>query len=707
MPLDSRQASDKIDLLIPSLSCAGCMRKVEGKLVDAVGVLSARVNLTNRRVAVRFDPALTDAEVLIDMLGKIGYPARPLSRTDRNDPMAKQSRELLLRVGVSGFAAMNVMLLSIGVWSGADAAMRDLLHWASALIALPAMAYAGTPFFTSAWRALRAGSLNMDVPISLAIFLSAGNSVFETAMSGQHAYFDAGIMLIFFLLVGRYIEQMTRARARSSASELLAMTGRTTMRVFTNGDRQKIATADLMPGMQVAIAPGERIPADGRVVAGASDLDRSLITGESLPARAQPGTEVNAGTLNLSAEIIVEVTKAGDESLLAEIAGLVGAAERGRSRHDQLAERAAKLYAPSVHVLAALAFAGWLWVTGDGRLSIQISVAVLIITCPCALALAVPTVHTVATSRLFRGGIFLKDGGALERLCEVDTIVFDKTGTLTDGRPRLVDPLPDDHPAWPMIAALARASRHPYATALSEAASERGIVTADVQDITEIPGKGIVATLNDTEILLGRPSWVGASSGQVAFSLPDSDVVHSFSFAQSLRPQAAEVCETLRAKGYDLYILSGDHPDAVAEIAEATNIPKAKAELTPQAKHDFLKDLSAQGRSVLMVGDGLNDSPALAAAHVSMSPGSAADTTQSVSDIVFTGASLYPVLTALDVAATATRRARESIGIATLYNVIAVPVAVLGFVTPLIAALAMSGSSIVVTLNALRQRTLS
>ncbi|MEM7687335.1 MAG: heavy metal translocating P-type ATPase, partial [Pseudomonadota bacterium] len=361
MPLDSRQASDKIDLLIPSLSCAGCMRKVEGKLVDAVGVLSARVNLTNRRVAVCFDPALTDAEVLIDMLGKIGYPARPLFRTDRNDPMVKQSRELLLRVGISGFAAMNVMLLSIGVWSGADAAMRDLLHWASALIALPAMAYAGTPFFTSAWRALRAGSLNMDVPISLAIFLSAGNSVYETAMSGQHAYFDAGIMLIFFLLVGRYIEQLTRARARSSASELLAMTGRTTMRVFTNGDRQKIATADLVPGMQVAIAPGERIPADGRIVAGASDLDRSLITGESLPARAQPGTEVNAGTLNLSAEIIVEITKTGDESLLAEIAGLVGAAERGRSRHDQLAERAAKLYAPSVHVLAALAFAGWLW----------------------------------------------------------------------------------------------------------------------------------------------------------------------------------------------------------------------------------------------------------------------------------------------------------------------------------------------------------
>ncbi|MEM9059334.1 MAG: heavy metal translocating P-type ATPase [Pseudomonadota bacterium] len=705
MPLDARHSHDTVELLVPGLTCAACMRKVEARLSTVAGVSSARVNLTNRRVAIRFDQVRTEPEALIDELDRLGYPARPLSQTDTDDPMVRESRALLLRVGVSGFAAMNVMLLSIGVWSGADAAMRDLLHWVSALIALPAMAYAGTPFFTSAWNALRAGSLNMDVPISLAILLSAGNSVLETAMSGQHAYFDAGIMLIFFLLVGRYIEQLTRARARSSASELLAMTGRTTARVLPDGTREKIATADLEPGMQVAIAPGERIPADGRILVGASDLDRSLITGESLPVRAQHGTEVNAGTLNLSSEIIVEVTRAGDDSLLAEIAGLVGAAERGRSRHDQLAERAAKLYAPSVHILAALAFAGWLWATGDGRLSTQIAVAVLIITCPCALALAVPTVHTVATSRLFRGGIFLKDGGALERLCEVDTVVFDKTGTLTDGRPRLIDPLPDAHPAWPLIAALSRASRHPYATALNEAARARKIVPAEIEDMSEVPGQGVEARVNGVRVRLGRPGWVGTASAQVALSLPDSDVVHAFSFAQSLRPDAEAVCERLRRQGYDLYMLSGDHPDAVAEIATATGIADARSGLTPQDKHAVLKVLRDDRRKVLMVGDGLNDSPALAAAHVSMSPGSAADTTQSVSDIVFTGESLQPVLTALDVAATATRRARESIGIATLYNVIAVPVAVAGLVTPLVAALAMSGSSIVVTLNALRQRT--
>lgn len=712
MPFDQPLAAEDVRLLIPGMKCAGCMSKVERRLNGLDGVLTARVNLSNRTVRAEIDPALTDSETLIAALEDEGYTARPFdpsmhgrSETDR------EGRDLLLRLGVAGFAAMNVMLLSVSVWSGADAATRDLLHWVSALIALPATVYAGIPFFRSAAKALAARRMNMDVPISLAVILAGGHSVAETMQSAQHAYFDAGITLLFFLLIGRYLEHRTRSVARSAAAELLAMTGRNATRILPNGERVVTPLADLYPGMVIEVAPGERIPADGEIVQGTTELDRALITGESLPEAAAAGDAVHAGILNLTSAIRINVTATGDGTLLAEIARMVDAAERGRSRYDKVADRAARIYAPAVHIVAAAAFAGWLIGTGDVRTALQVAVAVLIITCPCALALAVPTVHTVTSSRLFRNGIFLKDGADLERLAEIDMVVFDKTGTLTTGEPRLVSGPADADPAWQVAAGLAVRSRHPLSRALAAEAARRGIVPAEISETAEQPGLGVEGQLQGGTVRLGRASWANAAEGDaaavpaagpvLALSMPGRSV--SFAFEEELRPGAAETCEKLRRQGLDLALLSGDQPAAVERAAGALGIPVALSGLMPGEKLAWLEARAAEGRKVLMVGDGLNDGPALAAAHASMSPSSAVDVAKTAAGFVFTGANLSAVTEAYSAARTARRRAFQSFGVALCYNSIAVPVAAAGLLTPLIAALVMSSSSIIVVLNALRK----
>ncbi|MEM0945549.1 MAG: heavy metal translocating P-type ATPase, partial [Pseudomonadota bacterium] len=443
--------------------------------------------------------------------------------------------------------------------------------------------------------------------------------------------------------------------------------------------------------------------ADGEITVGRTDLDRSLITGESLPEAATPGTAVHAGMLNLTGLIRVEVSATGDGTLLAEIARMVDAAERGKGRLDRLADRVAKIYVPVVHILAAAAFIGWFAALGDAHAALQIAVAVLIVTCPCALALAVPTVHTVASARLFERGIFLKDGGELERLALVDTVVFDKTGTLTGSMPELVNAPPADDPAWPVALALATASRHPMSRAIAKAAADLAIDPAPVSEITEQPGFGVEGVWQGTPVRLGRPGWAGAEaddSSGVGLSI-DGEITH-FEMAETLRPGAVGTCRSLKSRGLDLAILSGDRAPAVKRIAAQTGITHEVSGLVPADKLAWLEACRADGRTVLMVGDGLNDSPALAAAHCSMSPANASDVAKTAAGLVFTAEGLGAVADAHQIARSARRRMLESFGIAALYNSIAIPLAMAGYVTPLIAALAMSGSSILVVLNALR-----
>ena len=694
----------RLILSLPQAHCAACISTVEHAMMAVEGVKTARVNLTLKRVSVEAQPEVT-AEMLITAAARAGYEAHELdpgllssTETDR------QGRDLLMRLGVAFFSMMNVMLLSVAVWSGAEGVTRDVFHWISAMIALPTVVFSGQPFFKSAWASLRVGRLGMDVPISLALILASSISLFETWQSGHHAYFDAAVMLTFFLLAGRYLDHRTRAVARSAAEELAALeVPRAT--VLRDGAEVVMGIADVVPGDLVRVRPGGRMPVDGVITEGTSELDRSLLTGESLPVFAGAGMKVMAGEVNLTGPLTLRVTAAGRDSSLHRMADLVAVAESARTKYTTLAERAAAWYSPLVHILSFSAFGFWMWKTGgDLRYAINISAAVLIITCPCALGLAVPAVVTSASGKLFRKGLLIKDGTALERLAEVDTVVFDKTGTLTMGAPEVTNLIAHTPEVQSMAVGLARASSHPLAVALAEAVHASGVEPARIDDLREVPGYGVEGRFQGTLVRLGRAGWCGAEMLDVTATylrIGDATPV-AFTFADRLRPGAAEAVAALKAQGMTLRLISGDAAGAVQDLAARVGIDDWVAGALPAEKAAAVAALTASGARVLMVGDGLNDTAALAGAHVSISPASALDAARVASDIVLLGSDMAVIADATRISRQATRRIRENFGISALYNVVAVPIALIGLATPLAAALAMSLSSITVSLNALR-----
>ncbi|MEO1328648.1 MAG: heavy metal translocating P-type ATPase [Pseudomonadota bacterium] len=699
----------RVDLLAPDMRCAACIATIEDGLRATAGVATARVNLSLRRVGVTFDPERLTVAGVVERLGRLGFDAKPFDAAAVDDFRSdKTGRELLSCLAVAGFAAANVMLLSVSVWAGAADATRDLMHWVSALIALPAIVYAGRPFYRSALAALSVGRLNMDVPISLAVILASSVSLFETAAHGQHAYFDAAVSLLFFLLIGRFLDHRVRGAARSAAAELAALSATSATVVRPDGSRAAVAVDAVGLGDVVEVAAGERAPVDGEVIEGRSDLDRSMVTGETRPEPIGAGDVVHAGMMNLTGPIRIRVTATEEDTLLAEIARLIEAAESRPTKHTRLADRAVRLYAPGVHIVAAVAFAGWMIATGDLRVSMMIAASLLIITCPCALGLAVPAVQAAAGAALFRRGVLMKDGAALEKLAEIDTVAFDKTGTLTLGRPRLVT-TPEDGRARSAAKALALGSRHPLSRALAEGLADR---PAAVVDIAERPGEGVEGLLDGRLVRLGSAAFCGADGGTggaetaVWLRIGEAAPVR-FTLEDTLRPDAAETVAALKARGLRVILLSGDRAEAAARAAAAVGIEDWSAEQRPEQKLAALEALKDAGRKVLMVGDGLNDAPALAAAWISMSPAEASDVSRTAAGLVFSGDRLEPVLYGYRVARSARARALENFALATLYNLIAIPIAAAGFATPLVAALAMSSSSIVVTLNALRVRRIA
>ncbi|NDV01275.1 heavy metal translocating P-type ATPase [Pseudoroseicyclus tamaricis] len=681
-------------LHLPDIHCAACIASVERTLGAEPGVREARVNLSLRRVFV--SAAGVEPEALIDALAAAGHRAQRLDAAPARDT---GSRDLLMRMGVAGFAMMNVMLLSVAVWSGAAEATAHLFHLISAAIALPAVAFSGRPFFASALSALRAGRLNMDVPISLAILLAAGVSFFGALVGAERpGWFDAALALTFFLLIGRYLDHAGRRAARSAAADLAALEAPQAIRLEGQGERV-VRAADLAAGDLIRVRPGDRLPADGVVEAGASDLDRAALTGETQPCAVAPGGAVAAGEVNLSGPLTVRVTHAGRDTSLARLAEMVATAESQRSRHSGLADRAAAIYAPLVHILGAAAFIAWFWATRDGMRSLDVAISVLVITCPCALGLAVPAVSTVTTARLFRQGLLVKSRTALERLAEVDMVVFDKTGTLTTGEARLRDPA--DLEALALAAGLARGSAHPYSRAICAAAAEEGVTPAALEEVTEIPGSGVEGLWQGARVRLGRPAWLGLSGEGVALS-HGAGAPALFTFEETLRPEAAEAVAAIRASGRDVALLSGDAPAAVARVAEALGIEAAEAGFSPQDKADWLSARAAEGRRTLMVGDGLNDTGALTVAHASLAPASALDAARSAADVVLLSGRLDRIAPMLATARGATARMRQNIALAGAYNIVAVPLALVGLATPFLAALAMSASSVTVSLNAIR-----
>ncbi|EKF17593.1 heavy metal translocating P-type ATPase [Nitratireductor pacificus pht-3B] len=707
--LASRPVGDGLlqtDLSVPGIHCGACIQAIESAIGKLDGVASARVNLSTKRVSVKWREGALPP--LVPTLNRLGYAAHLYeSGDDDRDPVLS---ELIRAVAIAGFAAGNIMLLSVSVWSGAEEATRDLFHWLSALIALPALFFAGGIFFRSAWSALSHGRMNMDVPIALGVALAYGLSLYETINSGQHAYFDASVSLLFFLLIGRTLDHVMRERARTAVSGLARLAPRGAMVISQDGGRDYLPLREIEPGMKLIIAAGERIPVDGTVLRGHSALDCSMATGESDPQDVGPGTDIRAGMLNLTQPLVVRAAAAADQSFLAEMLRLMEAAEGGRARYRRLADRASALYAPVVHLTALLTFAGWLLATGDWHRAITIAIAVLIITCPCALGLAVPIVQVVAARRLFENGIMVKDGAAMERLAEADHAVFDKTGTLTLGVPHLRNANQLGTTTLALAGAIAMHSHHPFSRAIVRAADQVGGRSFHFDSVRELPGLGIEAQADGTVWRLGRAKWAledtcpeGAAPGGTVL-VQNGRTLAEFRFEDQLRPGAAAALRHLGEQGLGMEIVSGDSQAQVDAVADRLNIPTRAAGSLPGEKLAHLEALAANGHRALMVGDGLNDAPALAAAHVSMAPATAADIGRNAADFVFLRDSLMAVPLARDIAVRAGRLIRQNFALAIGYNLLAVPIAVSGHVTPLVAAIAMSLSSLIVIGNALRLR---
>ena len=694
-----------MELAIDGIACGACIARVEGAVKQVPGVTEARLNFTNRRLHVAWaDGAVKPAEILqaLEASGYHGHPFMPLFAEQEE---ALKARRLMRGLAVAGFATMNIMLLSVSVWSGnvtdITPETRDFFHWASALIALPAAAYAGRPFFASAWRALRSRAVNMGVPISLGVILALTMSLVETANHAEHAYFDSALMLLFFLLVGRTLDHAMRRKTRAVAGNLAALKADTAHR-FMGDELVSVPVAVLKAGDRLLVKPGERVPADGTVLRGNSEIDESIVTGETARRRIGPGNTVYAGCTNYSGALTLQVMAAGGTSLIDEIEKLLDKAAGAKSRTMRLADRAARIYAPVVHLTAALTFIGWLVAGASIHDALITAIAVLIITCPCALALAIPAVQVVASGALFRSGVILNAGDAIERLAGIDTVVFDKTGTLTLPEPRVVNVTSLDSELLQAAARLALSSRHPLAVALSREA----ITRTPFDGAVEHPGQGVCAIVEAVEMRLGSPEFCNVVETHKSIAsmicFRHGNRTSLIEIAQSLRSDAVEVVQSLRERGLDLCILSGDRAESVAPVAKALGIESWQAGLKPADKIARIEEWKAHDCRIAMVGDGLNDAPSLAAAYVSLSPISAADLTQAQADAVFLGEKLRPVLDAITIASRARSLMTENLWLAVIYNAIAVPVAIAGAVTPLIAALAMSGSSLLVTLNALR-----
>ena len=682
---------------VPSIHCGACIRTIETALDGMPGIVSSRVNLSGKRVTVRWRDG-ESIPAMVHRMVELGYEPNifSLEQAGRDSSFTGLIRAL----AVAAFCSMNIMMFSGSVWAGADGPTRDLLHWICAALTLPALLYSGRVFYQSAWDALRSGRTNMDVPITIGIAMAFALSLYDTAVSGEQVYFDAVASLIFFLLIGRTLDHAMRERARNAVKGLarLAPTGA----LVIDGEHGPafVPLADIAPGATIAVATGERIPLDGEVVTGTSALDKSLLTGESLAESVVPGQPVPAGALNLSGALTIRTTADEAGSTLSRLVTLLEDAEAGRNRYRRIADRAAAWYSPVVHLAAAMAFLGWMIANGDLHNAATIGIAVLIITCPCALGLAVPMVQVMAARRLFEAGIMVRDGAALERLAEIDTVIFDKTGTLTTG---LAAPIASSGSveALTMAASLAARSRHPYSLAI--APSFRSAPDVAWTDVEEKPGLGIEARYNGHLYRLGRASWSSPAEAGDASTVFSRDGVSlaAFTFADQFRPHAAESVKTLLDEKLRVEILSGDRAALVEGIGAKLGIA-GRGSLLPEDKFHRIEELEAAGHRVLMVGDGLNDTPAMARAHASMAPGSAIDIGRNAADLVFMKNDLNAIPMAIAIARDANKLVRQNLALALLYNAVALPVAIAGFVNPFLAAIAMSASSVVVVANSLR-----
>lgn len=706
--LPDEDGEHRLELLVDGVHCANCIRKIESRLSQDPAITGARVNLTLRRLSVSWRGQPDHAETIGTVVRNLGYPVAPYDAGSLSAAHEGTGRELLRSLAIAGFASANVMMLAWAVWAGQAQGMAQgtqaFFNWLSALVAVPALAIAGRPFFRSALGALRARRTNIDVPIVAALVLATAISMMELMRQGAHVYFDSATMLLFVLLIGRYLDFRVRAKSREAIERLAMMRPDHATIITADGSTSTVAAALVEPGMMVVVSPGDALPVDGIVEKGVASLDRAAVTGETLPEIVRPGDEVLAGCVNGTEPLVIRATKPAADSHLSQILRLVEQAQLHKGSAATLADRLSAIWTPLVHAVALVTLLGW-WIVADAELPAALlhAVTVLIIACPCAIGIAIPAVQVAAIGGLLRRGVLVRSGGALERLAGIDRVVFDKTGTLTSGRPELIE-APRDGQVREVAASLARGSRHPFSRAISARYGDG----QPVEDRIETVGGGITGIVDGTRAWMGSAAFCGieqpSADAQSEVWVRQAPVPPSrFVFADPVRPDASETLVYFREVGIGIAILSGDRQGAVANCAEELGISEYRGELKPDMKAKLLSR-GLVGTRPLMIGDGLNDAPALSAAHVSASFGHGVPATQVAADFVLPAGQLSSITTAYATARKAARIVRQNLAFAALYNLLLIPIAVFGHASPLIAAAAMSASSVIVTLNALRAR---
>lgn len=716
-----------LDLQLGGMTCAACAARIE-KVLNGLPGVEARVNLATERARVRYTPGLVDPDALIAAVGRAGYSATPITEATRAEEKARKAAEYRRELRIFAIAAvltlpLLVQMLPMLAGQGHAEWLPGWLQWA---LATPVQFWVGRRFYTGAWHALRGGAANMDVLVALgtsaAYFYSLAVLLFDPA---GHLYFEASAAVITLVRLGKLLETRAKSRTSSAIEQLMALAP-ATARIERGGEVVEVAAAAVKPGDIVVVRAGERIPVDGVVVAGSSGVDEAMLTGESLPVTKATGQPIYAGTQNLDGLLKLRAEGVGAHTQLMEIVRLTEAAQGSKAPIQELADRISGVFVPAVVLLALATFAVWWWSTGELAASLIPAVAVLVIACPCALGLATPTAVMVGLGRGAQLGILIRSAEALERAERLAVLAVDKTGTLTEGRPALQAVQTSgsivEEEALRLAAALEQGVHHPLADALVGAARARGLALPAVQDFENVGGHGVRGRVAGRSLLLGDPAWLAAqglagmigqaevlvSAGQTVVGLaetePETGVIRLLAWlalADRLRPGSAAAIARLRRAGVKVVMLTGDNAATAAAIAQAAGIEQVRAQVRPQDKAAIIGTLKRDGRVVGMAGDGINDAPALAAADVSFSMSSGADIALEAADITLMRNDLGTVADALALSRAVMRKIRQNLFFAFAYNVLALPLAAMGYLSPVIAGAAMALSSVSVVTNAL------
>lgn len=740
-----RPAGNEIetDLIIDGIRCASCVWLNEKVLLRTKGITYAVVNYATHRAKIRWNPKQLDVASVLSRIRAIGYTPKPFLPKAWEDEQNRQSRDLLIRFGTAAFFSMQLMLFSIalyaGYFQGMDEKTKFIFHLISFAFTTPVLFYSGWPIMAASFRGLRNFTFNMDVLIAAGSLSAYGYSIFAM-INNREVYFDTAAMIVTLILLGRYIEAGAKGRASETISKLMQLSPRQARKLdfseadvipedFDKTNRIMVPLGAVKPGHFLEVIPGDRIPLDGEVVAGASETDESMLTGESRPLSKAPGNQVFGGTINLYGSFIFRVTRAGKETVLARIIQAVEDAQARRAPIQSVADRVVGYFVPAVLIISLLTLLGWLFYGAPLPRAIMNAVSVMVIACPCALGLATPLAMLIGTSHAATRGILIKGGDVIEKAGAVDHVVLDKTGTITEGKPVLSRfsgiGIPDEE-ALKLARSLEMRSEHSLGRAIVDAS--KGLAPYELKEFSALPGKGVKGTINGKPVCIGNRFFIESDAiatpimaalkdeqrriideserdgTSVVYLAHDNALRGLFFVSDRIRQESAEAVQQIRKLGANIMMMTGDNITTAEAVAQTTGIDEVKALVSPAGKADEIRLLQSAGKRVLMAGDGINDAPGLIQANVGVAMGRATDIALESADMVILRPDLRLVPLAIAISAKTFSIIRQNIFWAFFYNIVVIPLAVGGILHPIVAAGAMAFSSLSVVGNSLRAR---